>query len=182
MERIGYRLITHMDEEFCKGRVYPEDNSDEAGAKPSGLWFSVLREDGIDGWVSICRKRGWKLYRYTHEVTFSPSANVLWLRDSNAITEFNAQFGGYRQDARDWGAAAGSGRREPAIRWDQVKAKGYDAVVGVPDVEALGSQHWYRAWECPSGCVWNLKAVKLRKFSCLERQVYLCAQERLARQ
>jgi hypothetical protein len=41
---------------------------DHRGTKPNGVWFSVVGEDGRDGWKDYCEAKGIKLGQYRTEI------------------------------------------------------------------------------------------------------------------
>lgn len=123
-----------------------------AGWKPAGLWVSVN-----NGWERSFPEWG-GADPYQSEIVLSDKANLLTLGTLDEIDEFHSEFNGDGLDQRDDPLQ----RLSMTIDWATV-ASMWDGVL-VP-IEAhiyqrLGHLHWARAWDAPSGCIWNLHVVQ----------------------
>lgn len=127
-----------------------------ANGKPDGLWVSVL---GEDDWPSWCRSEQWGLDRLAseHEVVLAAGANILHVQGPLELNSFHDRFSVER--AETYGFLP---RREDyLIDWSAVKAE-FDGIIIAPYIwsQRLRGPSWYYAWDCASGCIWNLGAIE----------------------
>jgi hypothetical protein len=153
------RYVAHS--KTCKpldcARQYDQRYADAAGAKPAGLWLSVIGEDGIDHWLQKWGPHAAQEYPDPRNIFFNDDARILHLCTAADIDLLNADFGNY-SEAADWARLSGRAR-ELAVRWHEV-AQRYDAVMTHPYCVERSANHWYNEWEVQSGCVWNLNVLK----------------------
>jgi hypothetical protein len=139
------------------------DNSKEyksfIGFKPCGLWLSNENEYG---WKIWCEQSGYGslVYETKFEINFD---NILVLNTEQKIIDFYEKYK-YKSDNDD------SESHELVkqifeelsyIDWKKVTKK-YDGIVISPYSYGLRTKFlWYNAWDCASGCVWNLSCLKL---------------------
>ncbi len=142
--------------------TYDQNAPDRGHMKPAGLWVSV---DGEDDWKQWCEAEEYCPERltYPHRVTLSPHAKLLEITDDADLWAFhntwsmeespldlvlrsmNADFR-FRQRYIDWAGFA----RE------------YDGLIIAPYQwnNRMFGPMWYYGWDCSSGCIWNLEAIK----------------------
>jgi hypothetical protein len=147
-------LIHYSYEPLNFNRDWEYHQPFEAAWKPVGFWLSVDGND--DGWAEWCeREAGWtECIAHRTEFELSPSANILYLTSSQEIDNFTRSFRAVLVPGLWY------------IDWQRV-AKVYDGIIIAPyqwsrRLEGEASQ-WYYAWDCASGCVWNLKAVRVKQ-------------------
>jgi hypothetical protein len=117
--------------------------------KPHGLWLSVADEHG---WKEWCEGEDFNIEGLAHSVDFAPtdSANILHLNSVGAIQDFTHE---YKLQA--------GGRYNLIINWARVTS-GYDGIIISPyQWSCRHDLMWYYPWDCASGCVWNLNALRL---------------------
>lgn len=116
--------------------------------KPSGLWLSV--EPGNPTWKDWCVLADFHLefLRYAAEIILEPKAKVLVIDTLEKLDEFSANFE-QKVDPRGF-----------YLDWYKAKEK-YDGIIIAPyqwgrRLELV----WYYTWDCASGVIWNLSAIK----------------------
>lgn len=119
--------------------------------KPHGLWLSV--EGNGDGWKDWCEGEKFNLsaLSYAHDVVLSPKANILRLSKADDIYSFGSEF-----------PANESNSFRMHIDWPAVARK-YQGIIIAPyiwEVRLEPSAGWYYAWDCASGCVWDVAAIE----------------------
>lgn len=118
--------------------------------KPLGLWVSD--ESGDDGWKNWCESEGFRPERLelAIEVKLKENSRILHIKSVSEIDDFHNTY------------STGEGFNI-GIDWVKV-AKQYQGIVISPyqyrrrldgDV-----RRWYYGWDCASGCIWDLKAIK----------------------
>lgn len=150
------RFVHHGCSSLTEVRSCRQTGNDHRGAKPDGLWLSIVDESGHDGWADLCRTTGNKLKRCATEIIFGPDARILSLTDAEAIDGLSAEFGYSipRTSCQD-----GPEHNTSAIYWEKV-AELYDAVIAAPHCAGRHvGKHWYFAWDIASACVWSPAAV-----------------------
>ena len=135
------------------------DGSEDRGSKPDGvMWFSVVGEDGSDGWKDHCEATGKKLQRYRTELFLHQDA-IRWVQTAAEIDALTNEYGYFRAAPE----LRLSERKYPttAICWKRLADK-YDGIVIAPWCAERGQQEdlWYCTWDCASGCVWKKRAVR----------------------
>lgn len=128
--------------------------------KPAGFWFSVDGND--DGWADWCQAEEWGLDRltYRHEVVLANDARVLRLSSARDIHAFDARYSVPAYP--EYPELGGRG-----INWAKVATEavdepgGYQGIIIAPYIwECRFDPHWYYGWDCASGVVWDVAAVK----------------------
>lgn len=138
------RLLHYSAEPF---QFDPERKYDDKhGFKPGGLWLSV---EGDQDWRSWCESEQWGIGGLKHavEITLKPTANVLLIDTEEGLDAFNARFGSDDLSVR-------------SIAWAKVKALYDDLIIAPYQWERRCGLMWYYGWDCASGVVWNLSAIK----------------------
>lgn len=125
--------------------------------KPQGFWIT---DDSEDCWKSFCKDENFRLDALTHkhEVVLDES-EILIIRSVPELDAFS-QF--YSSDYW-WGPD-----EEPTkwcdrvLDWSAV-AKDYDGIIITPYQWSRRMEHrtrWYYTWDCASGCIWRVRAIK----------------------
>ncbi|MCS6302349.1 MAG: hypothetical protein H8K07_01585 [Nitrospira sp.] len=107
--------------------------------KPAGLWCSVGR-----AWEDWCRTEEFHLdgLQHVHEIVMRHEANLLHLRGTRAIDEFNARYGQSHSSIA-------------LIDWPRV-ASNYGGIIIDPYCwERRLTYLWYYSWDCASACIWD---------------------------
>ena len=116
--------------------------------KPNGFWVSVETEDG---WHSWCTSEGFNLERITcvHDVELDVT-DVLQISRAEELDDFTHKF------------SAPLSERFAEINWQSVTAH-YKGILIVPYIWERRLHHdysWYYGWDCASGCIWDVGAIK----------------------
>lgn len=116
--------------------------------RPVGLWYSI-----DNSWKNFCLDSGnnqW-IGRYNYKVNLL-NANVLKLLSVGGVRRFGEIYGE-------------RGRFNTFIHWGRV-AMDFDGIE-IQDYKAdwfnTVETNWIFTWDCASGCIWNLKDVKIKK-------------------
>jgi hypothetical protein len=124
--------------------------------KPRGLWVS---DEEDYGWRDWCRDENFRpeRFKYVYKVELSEDANILYLRSPIAIDSFTREY------------SAGKAKMpfsehefDRGIDWLTVSKK-YDGIIITPYQWSRRMEmhcQWYYGWDCASGCIWNMKAIK----------------------
>jgi hypothetical protein len=120
--------------------------------KPIGLWLSV--DSCEDNWRSWCESEGFNLHKLTHayDIELQDNANLLILTNEDELDNFTKEYG-IKNDYM------------PSIygvNWPAVADK-WDGIIITPYIWSRRLEahtFWYYGWDCASGCVWNVKAIK----------------------
>ncbi len=114
--------------------------------KPNGFWIS---DETDHGWKQWCIDEEFNLDRlnlvYTVTVDLS---NILQINTEAALLLFDRYF------------AKGGNRFSKQIDWDLI-AQRYSGIIITP--YQWGQRldlMWYYGWDCASGCIWDVSAVK----------------------
>ena len=130
--------------------IYSVREQDPYRYKPRGLWVSV---EGPDDWLSWCLSEGFRLENLTHvhAVELAPSARVLWLRSGACLDDFTEKYGEEHYVAH-----------YRKIMWEKVALDWHGIVIAPYLWERRMADHtfWYYGWDCASGCIWNVDAIK----------------------
>ena len=121
--------------------------------KPRGFWYSV---DG--DWETWCSSEmpGW-LKGVKYKVILTPKIRLLKLTKLVDIERFNRE---YRINI-----LPDEKYKLYVINWLKVARK-YDGIEISPYCHELRFKlNWYYGWDCASGCIWNLKYVKIRRIT-----------------
>ena len=119
--------------------------------KPRGFWYGFGGE-----WIDWCRHEmpNWT-GKYIYGVDVD-NINILRITTHMELMQFSRE---YQSDVSDTGYRREAGE---AIDWKMVASK-YDGIEINPyQFEARYQYMWYYGWDIASGCVWNLKNVKLK--------------------
>ena len=120
--------------------------------KPRGLWYEI--DNGWKDWVHYESPDWENEYQVGQEVVFKPGARVLVLDSVDVVRKFIETYSTLhpklRSDEIDW--------VKVTQEWDAVE---------IPDYGSLWDpfrydSSWFYAWDCSSGCVWNLDVVEVR--------------------
>lgn len=140
--------LSHFTAEpFALDREWQYDQQSRYGGygKPRGLWLS---DESDHGWKAWCTSEDWGVETLTHETRFTlaPSHNVLIIDTPEALIEFDQRYGDGDRYMRN-------------IDWASIIEQ-YDGIIITPHQWELRlDMLWYSAWDCASGCIWNLDAV-----------------------
>jgi hypothetical protein len=126
--------------------------------KPKGFWTT---REGDDGWYDWCIENEYNLKRLTHahQVVLDHS-DILMIDNINDFDRFSKKYGSpiTHEEIRKI-------IKENVIDWGAVSEK-YKGIIISPyryDRRLLG-QHihsaWYCGWDCASGCIWDMEAIK----------------------
>lgn len=116
--------------------------------KPLGLWVSV-----DEAWKEWCESEEFHLegLKYETEIVLNEDAKILYLTDAQDVDSFTDKYGANLTSEIYW------------INWDKVAREGYQGIIINP---YLGSRRyklktsWYYGWDCASGCIWDIAAIK----------------------
>lgn len=133
-------------------RTYRQPDRPFPFGKPSGLWYSVA---GPDDWPSWCRAEDFLVeeLEYVHALDLDMD-RILRVCDPVALSAFSERY-----EARSSPVAPYS----VAVDWPAVGETWAGIEIAPylwPSVRFSGSCGWYSGWDCASGCVWDLGAVK----------------------
>lgn len=157
--------------------------------KPHGFWvaFEYPDDDQWAGecegsWYHICMTgKGMKSrIRYKHRVTIAKDANLLIITNEKELDHFSDKYGFWKQRVPHHPLQKIEDKKfrmekifhplaemfrlkqiidERLIDWMFVYAE-YDGIIINPWIERRKfSYMWYEGWQCPSGCIWGLKAI-----------------------
>lgn len=124
--------------------------------KPIGFWVS---DEDEHGWKDWCEGEQWGLSRLTreYEVVLADKANVLYINSLRQLDEFREAY-----MASLYPDVEGLSGIVDGIDWSKVAQK-YDGIIISPYFYqrrfATGFM-WYYGWDCASGCIWNVRAIK----------------------
>jgi hypothetical protein len=156
------KLIHYTDEEFTlEPRAY-EQAALRTQGKPNGLWFSV---EGPDDWKEFCESGNWNLHDLvvSYELHLKEGSNILHLKTAEEIMEFGKT---YPLSTRRWDPEHDTYH----LNWTKVREK-YQGIIISPyqwDCTLAIETAWYYGWDCSSGCIWDLEAIKELKL--IERE------------
>lgn len=142
-------LEKYGDEEITldKARVYEQS----IHFKPRGFWFSVK---GDDDWPTLCRSEDFWIERLEvcHEVVLADGWDILHISTPQGLLDLTERFGEKLHPNID----------RLYINWAKV-AEEYDGIIIDPYQWGLRLDDrvfWYYSWDCSSGVIWNLEAIK----------------------
>lgn len=121
--------------------------------KPFGLWISIGA-----AWRKWCEDENWGLdgIIVEHKITLNQNANILHLRNFGQIIDFAQTF------SKNKAVLGFKNFNSMFIDWPQI-ALLYDGIIISPYCwTARNDPHtaFYYGWDCASGCIWNLNAIK----------------------
>ena len=114
--------------------------------KPVGLWVS-----SGTSWADWCKEQDFNLNGITHvcEIVLAKDANILHLKTPGAIEQFTSMY-------------ASTGRfGSMYIDWGRLQK--YQGIIIAPyqwSLRLAPHTSWYYPWDCASGCIWDLSAIK----------------------
>jgi len=130
---------------------------DESGytseyTKPCGFWIT---DDSEECWRSWCLSNDWAdRITHKHEVDLDEN-RILILRTSYEVECFSRQYG-FEHHWKE-------GRFQRwCINWPEV-AHQHAGIIIAPYQWSLRMKHgfsWYYVWDCASGCIWDVSAIK----------------------
>lgn len=148
--------------------------------KPTGLWFSAEDfKDDDQNWFTWCMGEKFRLdcLMCPHEITFKPEARILYLSSVSEILDFNEMYG-YQmfpyQSTLEVDPKIQQMMKETlpffvppsesmdSIRWECVYEM-WQGIVIAPyqwPLRLSSAARWYYGWDCASGCVWDIDAIK----------------------
>ncbi len=120
--------------------------------KPEGLWYGVDRD-----WERWCEaeKMDW-IGRYEYQLQIDES-KILVLSSAKELFQFTKEFG--VEPPYSYGS-------DPAqfkylwIDWPAVAKKWHGIEIAPYIWECRHKLMWYYGWDCASGCIWDVKAIK----------------------
>lgn len=152
--------LTHYSDQpttLGRERIYKQQKMRSWVDKPRGLWVSV---DGEDDWKSWCEGQPFNLegLKFPHRVVLADDANVLHIATPE---EFLAFVDSYGVPDPTWDDRLNVLNHDyVAIDWTKVAGE-YDGIIIAPyRWEFRLSFMFYYGWDCASGCIWNLNAIK----------------------
>jgi len=125
--------------------------------KPLGLWLSVEidnpDEDWMD-WRKWCQSEEFGIGSMLYEVQLQEDANVLRIDNESDFEKFSEEFKpGYEEIGEQFWLKDG-------IDWLKVSEQ-YDGIIIAPYFwEFRFTANWYYPWDCASGSIWKVRAVK----------------------
>jgi hypothetical protein len=125
--------------------------------KPCGCWIT---DDTEDCWRSWCQSESFALDGLTHkhDVVLDES-HLLILRKPWELDDFTREFG----VIVPWGPPGHPNKyADRCIAWENVAAR-YDGLIITPYIwerRMSDEYRWYYTWDCASGCIWNVRAIK----------------------
>lgn len=148
-------ILTHFTKEpFTLDRSRTYEEKEEYIYKPHGLWLS--HESTDNGWKSWCKSEEFALERLKFERRFKIiEGDVLILRSLKDMRDFNDKYTMYHDQVRSL----------TFIDWVKVK-RDYKGLIITPYHWPLRLDmdfSWYYGWDCASGCIWDLSAIKESK-------------------
>ena len=137
------RLHNTASKEIILSRApYPQTN---LGVKPNGLWYAVG-----NAWLDWCKTEEPEWIR---ENTFEldvDTRDIIVLNSYSDMSLFNDTFG----------EAPSAVTYYKNINWNRVAEKYKGIEIPFYEWHLRYEWIWYYAWDCASGCIWDLSAVK----------------------
>ncbi len=117
--------------------------------RPEGLWYSINND-----WKRFCIESDnlqW-IGNYNYNVNIS-NANILKINSLSEVRKFAKVYGevGKYTTYINWANVA--------MNFDGIEVQDYNT-----DFFADIGANWFYCWDCASGCIWNLKNVKLKLY------------------
>jgi hypothetical protein len=140
--------------------VLKDTEQTEWQMKPHGLWFSVR-----DAWKRWCEAEDFCLeaLKYETEIRLAENANLIHLSTPKQVLDFHEE---YVIHDRDW--QLNFGTRGYRVDWRAVQ-KNFQGIVIAPFYRGFGlmdAPTWYYAWDCDSGCIWDVACVEKGEVKC----------------
>lgn len=135
--------------------------------KPHGVWFSV-EDFGEDdqNWKSWCIGEKFRLeaLKYKYSISIRKGSRILYMSEPEELESFSLKYAG--NDPSGFKRFTGNPEQRPyiyIIDWERVMSE-YDGIIIAPyrwDCRLMNpTTSWYYGWDCSSGCIWNMKAIK----------------------
>jgi hypothetical protein len=116
----------------------------KAYRKPDGLWLSDEKEEM--SWSQWCKKESFQLENLIYKTKIKLNTEkILIIKSVIDMLVFNDNY--FFKDS---------------IKWEAV-AKDYKGIVITPyfwELRLHKDFFWYYPWDCASGCIWDLSAIK----------------------
>ena len=125
--------------------------------KPKGLWVSV---EGEGDWKSWCEAESFGTTRMQFEnvIELDPDAAIIRVCGAYQLIEFTKEYGIVSEMAKIEPIFA----RSLAIDWPRVASQ-HQGVIIAPYQWSLRLDtftSWYYGWDCASGCIWDVSAIR----------------------
>lgn len=146
------RLVKYSNEiiTFDPDRIYPKRDYDNY-FKPHGLWISDEHDFGWRDWTTA-EQWGMDTLIYEHLVELHPDHNVLFITNVEELDKFHEEF---KTHIGDWE------RGNPTwLNWNRVYPFWQGIIITPYLWERRMDYMWYYGWDCASGCIWDLKAIR----------------------
>ena len=157
-------LIHYTKEPFTLApREYQQRHDDFM--KPNGLWFSIEnKEEDYYGWKEWCEDSEFRLeaLEYKYLIQLADNAHILELTNLVDMFRFNKEYSIPENITWD---RSNKLLYEPTaykIKWNEIRAK-YQGIFIYPyhyELRLRNDFTWYYGWDCSSGCIWDLNAIK----------------------
>ncbi len=124
----------------------------KAHMKPAGLWYSCIEDDAESwGWREWCEAEHFRLADLRYETEVRIEGKILAIHSE-------AEFLGFADVYKAPGPVPGLARMY--IDWPRV-AEVYDGIEITPYLWSMRLDFmWYYGWDCSSGVLWNLDALR----------------------
>lgn len=153
------KLVHYTKRSLYLSELYSKEQLGHANEyiKPRGLWVSV--ESASSDWTcwrSWCEgKRDFlDKFEYGYQVKLHRDAKIKLITNASDLEEFHKEFTGYRFVMK--------GYEFYGLDWNSA-SKIYQGVIIAPYIQSMRHSEtlrWYYAWDCASGCIWDISAVK----------------------
>ena len=159
----SHEPFTFRDKKY-RTRHYTDKYAKQNYIKPGGLWVSIEdKEKNYYDWQDWCKDADFRLERLKHKysIEIRKDASILELTNVFDMFGFNNEYAipeenDHGFDELDY---------EPIvykIKWNEVAAK-WQGVFIYPYHNELRLRNdftWYYGWDCSSGVIWDLDAIK----------------------
>lgn len=135
--------------------------------KPHGVWISIEDFGEEDSnWKSWCIAEGFNLegLKYKYSISIREGARILYMSTIEELDAFSLKYAG--NDPSEFKRYSAHIDQRPyiyIIDWQSVMSE-YDGIMIAPyrwDCRLLNpTTAWYYGWDCSSGCIWNMQAIK----------------------
>ena len=150
--------LVHFDKEILnldRNYLYPDAQRD-AYFKPKGLWVSDEDDFGWSHWCNAEEFDG-SGRLYEHRVELWPDHNILIMRDVEALDKFHEEYAVDIIKDRTWGLP----NRRDWLDWRRVYPL-WQGIIVTPYLWERRMQYmWYYGWDCASGSIWDLSAIRI---------------------
>ena len=163
--------LIHYDAGFTYDptRVYTPEDRHGCG-KPVGLWVSVK---GDDDWWWWCHDRAGdddepfeaESFAHAYRVHLAPGHNVLHIQSGQELEEFHTAYAAPTEFEDHMAEHFGHFGEEFLrlrwpIDWAKVALDCQGLIIAPYQWNHRLSMMWYYGWDCSSGCIWDLSAIK----------------------